>query len=75
MVLKEDEMNETNGRIAEQIRLAREAKGWSMGRLDREAKLPNGSVGNYERNGREPSLRNIRALADALDVDIAQLVS
>lgn len=70
------ETNETKlGKFAQQIRLARQEKGWSMGRLDREAKLPNGSVGAYEQKGREPSLRNIRALAEALGIEVAQLVS
>ena len=54
---------------------AREAKGWAKGKLDREAKLPSGSVNGYECKGREPSIRNLRALAPTLDIEIADLLA
>ena len=57
------------------LREAREAKGWTQGRLDREAKLTGGSVCFYEDKGREPSIKTLRLLAAALDVQMMDLLS
>ena len=67
--------NNENGRaFASRLKESRVAHGWTRGRLDREARLPNGSVNAYEEQGREPTLRNLRTLAAALDVSVATLV-
>ncbi len=67
--------DESTSELAKRITAAREAKGWAKGKLDREAKLPSGSVNGYECKGREPSIRNLRALASALDIEIADLLA
>ena len=64
----------TSKPLAQRLKEAREAKGWTKGRLDREAKLAGGSVGIYENEGREPSLRILRQLAAALGVEIFDLL-
>ena len=50
-------------------------KQWSIARLEREAKIPEGSVHNICRGiAKNPSLHNIFAVARALDVSVEDLV-
>ena len=60
--------------IADRMKSAREAKGWSQGRLAQEAKVTQGTIGNIESGARKRP-RDLLAIAAALGVDPGWLQS
>jgi transcriptional regulator with XRE-family HTH domain len=56
------------------LREARELRGWSQGVLAEKAGVSRDSISNYETGHREAYPATARKLADALDVDIADLI-
>lgn len=60
-------------RFGRRIRILRDAKGWSQERLAEEADLHRTYVGGIERGLRNPSLRNIVKIAEALGVPTGAL--
>lgn len=60
-------------KFGRRIRVLRESKGWSQERLADEAVLDRSYVGGIERGDRNPSLKNIARIADALGVPIRVL--
>ena len=59
--------------FGEQIRALREAKGLSQEELAFRAHVHRTYLGGIERGERNPSLKNITAIADALGVTLSEL--
>ncbi|HYE88444.1 MAG TPA: helix-turn-helix transcriptional regulator [Vicinamibacterales bacterium] len=59
--------------LGRRIRQLRQAKGWSQERLADEASMHRTYMWGIERGVRNPSLRHLTQLADALGVTIASL--
>jgi len=62
-------------RIATRVRDLRMERGWSQPELARRSTLSNAMVSMVERGERTPSLEALSALANALDVDPAILLT
>lgn len=62
-------------RIANRVRDLRMERGWSQPELARRSTLSNAMVSMVERGERTPSLEALAALASALDVDPAILLT
>lgn len=62
-------------RIATRVRDLRTERGWSQPELARRSTLSNAMVSMVERGERTPSLEALAALANALDVDPAVLLT
>jgi transcriptional regulator with XRE-family HTH domain len=58
--------------VGQEIRLRREAKGWSQAKLAGEAGMGVSGVSQIETGARNPSAVTLRKLADALGVDVAE---
>jgi DNA-binding XRE family transcriptional regulator len=54
--------------IAERIKVARKAKGWSQDTLAKEIGVSKGNVSRWESGEHNPERSNLEALAEALDV-------
>lgn len=61
------------GRLAKRIRQLRLKRGWSQEQLAAEANIHKNYLGGIERAERNPSLRHIARIADALGVTILDL--
>jgi transcriptional regulator with XRE-family HTH domain len=61
------------GRLAKRIRQLRLERGWSQEQLAAEANMHKNYLGGIERAERNPSLRHIAKIADALGVTILDL--
>jgi transcriptional regulator with XRE-family HTH domain len=59
--------------LAQRIRGAREAKGYTQAEADWKAGLCYGSISHYECGNRVPRLKALRAIAKALGVPLAYL--
>ena len=57
------------------IKDALASKGWSQRRLAKESGLTEASISKYFSGQRSPSLLNIKALADALDLEPMELIN
>ena len=64
-----------SSRIANRVRDLRLERGWSQPELARRSTLSNAMVSMVERGERTPSLEALSALANALDVDPAILLT
>ncbi|WP_373048286.1 helix-turn-helix domain-containing protein [Vulgatibacter sp.] len=64
-----------SNRIANRVRDLRLERGWSQPELARRSTLSNAMVSMVERGERTPSLEALAALASALDVDPAILLT
>lgn len=64
-----------SSRIATRVRDLRLERGWSQPELARRSTLSNAMVSMVERGERTPSLEALSALANALDVDPAILLT
>jgi len=64
-----------SSRIANRVRDLRMERGWSQPELARRSTLSNAMVSMVERGERTPSLEALAALASALDVDPAILLT
>lgn len=67
-------MEEATGRLAAHMRSLRRQKGWSQERLAEETGLHRTYIAGIERGLRNPSLKNIVKIAQALDVTPAALL-
>jgi len=67
-------MEEAAGRLAAHIRSLRHRKGWSQERLAEETGLHRTYIAGIERGLRNPSLKNIVKIAQALDVTASALL-
>ncbi|MGQ0634135.1 MAG: helix-turn-helix domain-containing protein [Planctomycetaceae bacterium] len=56
------------------IRALRKAKGFSQESFAVECGLDRTYIGGIERGERNPALRNIEAIADALDISLSELM-
>jgi transcriptional regulator with XRE-family HTH domain len=61
------------GRLAKKIRQLRLKRGWSQEELAAQANMHKNYIGGIERAERNPSLRHIAKIADALGVSIPDL--
>jgi putative transcriptional regulator len=66
---------ELSARIAARVRSLRAERNWSQPELARRSSLSNAMVSMVERGERTPSLEALAALAGALEVDPATLLS
>lgn len=62
-------------RFGERIRKLRQIKGLSQEELAFRAKIHRTYLGGIERGERNPALKNIAAIAKALDVSLSELFS
>ncbi len=67
-------MEEAAGRLAAHMRSLRRRKGWSQERLAEETGLHRTYIAGIERGLRNPSLKNIVKIAQALGVTPAALL-
>ena len=61
------------GRFGSRVRQLRENAGWSQEKLADECGLHRTYMGGIERGERNPSLKNIASIADALGVTLSEL--
>jgi transcriptional regulator with XRE-family HTH domain len=61
--------------FGQNVRLAREKKGWSQDRLSDESGLHRTYISGIERGVRNPTIKIVQQIAVALDVDIQELFS
>ena len=61
-------------KLGDRIRIIRKKRGISQSQLADELDITRSAVGNYERGVREPDVDTIEAIADILDVSIADLM-
>lgn len=61
--------------LAQQIRSAREKRGWTQEQLAVHADVSRSTVQNLENGRRQPHRASLRRIADALGVDVADLSS
>ncbi len=61
--------------FGQNVRLAREKKGWSQDRLSDESGLHRTYLSGIERGVRNPTIGIVRQIAMALDIDIQELFS
>lgn len=66
-------MSEITREFGERIRRLREAKGLSQEELAFRARVHRTYLGGIERGERNPSLKNISTIAEALDISLAEL--
>jgi len=59
--------------FGQNVRLAREKKGWSQDRLSDESGLHRTYISGIERGVRNPTIEIVQQVAVALDVDIQEL--
>jgi transcriptional regulator with XRE-family HTH domain len=59
--------------LAERIKFLRSAKGWSQERLAERAAIQRSYLGDLERGYRNPSVRTLVKVANALGVSLATL--
>ena len=59
--------------FGQNVRLAREQKGWSQDRLSDESGLHRTYISGIERGVRNPTIEIVLQIAVALDVDIQEL--
>lgn len=59
--------------FGQNVRLAREKKGWSQDRLSEESGLHRTYISGIERGVRNPTIEIVQQVAFALDVDIHEL--
>lgn len=59
--------------FGQNVRLAREKKGWSQDRLSEESGLHRTYISGIERGVRNPTIEIVQQIAVALDVDIQEL--
>jgi transcriptional regulator with XRE-family HTH domain len=62
-------------RFGERVRKLRQTKGMSQEELAFRAKIHRTYLGGIERGERNPALKNIAAIAKALDVSLSELFS
>lgn len=62
-------------RFGTRVRARREARGWTIGRLAREAVLTTSFVGQVERGQESPGINSMAKLAKALEVGTDQLLA
>ena len=62
-------------RFGERVRKLRQTKGLSQEELAFRAKMHRTYLGGIERGERNPALKNIAAIAKALDVSLSELFS
>jgi transcriptional regulator with XRE-family HTH domain len=60
--------------LAERLLAARTLRGLTQTQLAQRLHLTHSSIAHFERDGREPSLRNLRHLAQALDISADYLL-
>jgi transcriptional regulator with XRE-family HTH domain len=60
--------------MARKIQQAAKRKGWSVNQVADFSGLGRGSLSEIMRGQRSPTLRTLRKIADALDVDLRDLV-
>ena len=60
--------------IGDRIRTIRLAKGLTQGQLADRADLKRSAIGNYENGVREPKMSILRKIADALQVDVYEII-
>lgn len=59
--------------FGQNVRLAREKKGWSQDRLSEESGLHRTYISGIERGVRNPTIEIVQQIALALDVDVQNL--
>ena len=60
--------------IGDRIREIRLSKGLTQGQLADRASLKRSAIGNYENGVREPKMSVLRKIADALQVDVYEII-
>jgi transcriptional regulator with XRE-family HTH domain len=60
--------------LGQNLRYAREQRGWSQEELAHRSGIHRTYISGLERGTRNPTLNLIAAIADALDLPVAQLV-
>lgn len=58
----------------QRIAQARKARGWTQAQLGRKLKLPQSQISRIERNPDHTTIRTLKSIAKALDVDVSALV-
>lgn len=61
--------------IIDNIRKYRQAKGLTQEELGRRCNMPTGYIGGIETYKRFPKVKNLKRIAEGLDIDIAYLMS
>lgn len=61
--------------LGEQVRQLRVIKGWSQERLGFKSNLDRTYIGGIERGERNPSILNLKKIADALGVPLHQILN
>ena len=61
--------------IIDNIRMYRQARGLTQEELGRRCNMPTGYIGGIETYKRFPKVKNLRRIAEGLDIDIAYLMS
>jgi transcriptional regulator with XRE-family HTH domain len=70
--MKRDEYEK---QIIDNIRMYRQLKGLTQEELARRCNMPTGYIGGIETYKRFPKVKNLKRIAEALDIDIAYLMS
>jgi transcriptional regulator with XRE-family HTH domain len=73
--VKKKSESEIRRRLALRIRALRKIRGFTQSVLAEKSGLPRGYVGDMEGARRNPSLRNLLRVANALGVDLVDLFS
>lgn len=60
--------------IGAKIRAIRKSRGFTQIEVADKAKIAVNSLRNYEANKRQPNMEQLRAIADALDVSLSELI-
>ena len=66
-------MKDVEKRFGKRIRELRQARGWSQEELSFKAGVHRTYLGGIERGERNPALKNIASIADALGVNLSEL--
>jgi transcriptional regulator with XRE-family HTH domain len=67
-------MNELSKKLGENFKKIREKKGLSQGDISRKLTMDRGYISNLENGRRNPTLSNIKRLAEALGVEPFELL-
>jgi transcriptional regulator with XRE-family HTH domain len=67
-------MKELSKKLGQNVKKIREKKGLSQGDISRKLTMDRGYISNLENGRRNPTLSNIKRLAEALDVEPFKLL-
>lgn len=63
------------GSVAKKIRNFRKIKGITQGELAKETNLSRNTIVNFETERRDPRVKDLKKIANALDVPVEQLLA